>query len=83
MDDNFIYFDKDKSITINIPKIDKSTPCWYYLLEGPIFKRAAAYASMKRDMNDCLDAIELLKQSNQFPQIVQTSLIFASIVKYA
>ncbi|GJM17206.1 MAG: hypothetical protein DHS20C13_25330 [Thermodesulfobacteriota bacterium] len=83
---DYIYHIEDKDIFVNIPTTEDGIPCWYYLLEGPIFKQAGAYAAIKRDLNDCKNAVDLLiKDINDphFLDIIKTSLSFATIIKYS
>jgi len=84
--DSFIYYDEEKKLMIHIYEDNEGRLCPYAFLEGPIFKQYAAYISMKKDLIDCIQAISYLKiinDDNTIPQIVKSSLLFSTIVKYA
>lgn len=83
---SYIYFDEEKKLFINLYETKAGELCRYFILEEPVSKQQAAYISMKRDLTECKDSIEYLKAINhiqQIPQVVKTSLLFASIVLYA
>lgn len=84
---SFIYYDKEEQLFVHVnTHKNGGNICPYYILKGGVFKQAAAYISMKKDLRDCMQSIDYLDIINadpSIPQIVKTSLLFASIVKYA
>ncbi|WP_236979959.1 hypothetical protein [Membranihabitans maritimus] len=86
-ENSFIYYDEEEQLFVGVYVYKNSGEyCPYYILKGGVFKQAAAYISMKKDLMDCLQSIVYLEQINDnpsIPQIVKSSLLFASIVKYA
>lgn len=84
--DVLFHYDFESTLYVPVNEDTNGTVCPYYILEDPIFKKGAAYVSILRDLNDCIESIEYLKKINTnktIPQIVKTSILFASIVKYA
>jgi len=84
MDDNYMYYDQEAKVNVNIPVLDNGNVCGYSLLKDGLFRQAAAYASMKRDLNDCIETLKILSSDDldKMPQIVKSSLMFSLIVKY-
>jgi hypothetical protein len=80
---SYLYYDQTEKIKINIPKTKKGIPMWYKIAKGPKFKQAAAYAAMKRDLNDCKESLKLLKGYPKIDKTIHSALIFSTIIKYA
>lgn len=83
---SYIYYDKDRGLHVNVYATKDGAICPYYILDSKIAKQAAAYASMRRDLQDCMESVEYLKEINDdpiIPKMVKTSLLFAAIVLYA
>jgi len=85
MVETYLYFDSDEQFFVSVYTKDDNI-CPYYVLKDGVFKQAAAYISMKLDLMECIQAIQyllLINKNQQIPKIVKSSLLFASIVKYA
>ena len=83
---SYIYFDKQNKLHVTIYEDEAGQICPYFLPQDPIFKQGAAYASIYGDLKDCIEAIEYLKGimgRNIVPKMVETSILFSSVVKYA
>ena len=81
-----IVYDADEKVYLNVYTDEDGNICPYYILKGKIFKQAAAYIAMLKDINDCIEAIKysiLYRGNKTIPKIVQSSLIFNSIIKYS
>jgi len=83
---SYLYYDADEKLHLGVFHDKNGKLCPYYFLKDRIFKKASAYASMKKDLVECVEAIEYLitiMNDPRFPQVAKSSLLFASVVKYA
>lgn len=83
---SYIFYDEEKELMLNVYEHKEGGICRYTFLEGPVFKQSAAYISMKRDLTECIESVKYLdsiKNEKTIPQVVKTSLLFSSIVRYA
>lgn len=86
MIESYMFLDEENDLYIPVYRHKNGGLCRYAIIKDPMFKQGAAYISMLADLRDCLESIAYLITINNnkgIPQIVKTSLLFASIVKYA
>lgn len=82
---SFLYYDEEEKAHVGVWH-DNGAICPYYCLKGKIFKHAAAYISIKADIHQCIHSLKCLmafKDDPYFPQVAKSSLLFASVIKYA
>lgn len=82
---NYIYFDEEEEFCVAVYEVYGEI-CPYFVLKNGVFKQIAGYVSIKADLDECLEgikSIEKIKESDNFPQIIKTSLLFTGIIKYA
>ncbi len=86
MTDTYIFYDEEEDLMLNVYEHKDGGICPYFILKGKVFKQAAAYISMKKDLYECVVSIKYLMSINDnanIPQIAKSSLLFSSIMKYA
>ncbi len=84
--DAYLFKDKENDLLIHVNEHKDGGICPYYVLKGQLYKQAAAYASILRDLQECKESLEFLKSINDnhtVPQVAKTSLLFSSVVRYA